>query len=77
MAEKLDEPKNTNPPVGKKKLPVLSKAERRKLWYEWKAAYPHVHWAMSEMIPGETFETTREARDWALSKDGKKHKIKW
>ena len=77
LAEKLDEPKNTNPPAGKSNLPVLSAADRRRLWYEWEAAYPHIRWALSEMIPGETFETTSEARDWALSKDGKKHRIKW
>ncbi len=78
LAESLDEPKNTTAPQGRKKSPVLSEEDRKKLWYEWKAAVPHVRWALSEIVPGETFDSTAEAKMF-VAEDGVKKKfgINW
>ncbi|MHC4933189.1 MAG: hypothetical protein ACYTGV_13475 [Planctomycetota bacterium] len=76
LAERLDEPKNTLPPQGRKKLPIPSEAEKRRKWEEWKSAFPSIQWAMSQIVPGETFESRGEAREWALT-EGKEHGISW
>jgi hypothetical protein len=72
LAEKLDEPKNTLK-VGETARP---ESYWRELWYEWKSNKPYVQWALSEIVPGETFETTDEARGWAET-EGRKHGIRW
>jgi hypothetical protein len=78
LAEKLDEPKNTAPPQSRKKTPILSEEERKKLWYEWKSAVPYVRWALSEIVPGETFETTLEAKMFVADNAAKKkYRIGW
>jgi len=72
LAEKLDEPKPKRPDD-----PLNPPASWwRERWFEWESAYPHVVWAMSELVPGETFETTKEAEGWAKS-EGAKYRIKW
>jgi ATP-dependent helicase YprA (DUF1998 family) len=76
LAERLDEPKNTLPPQGRKKLPIPSEAEKRRKWEEWKSAFPSVQWALNQLVPGETFESMDEAREWALT-EGKKYGISW
>ena len=78
LAEKLDEPKNTAPPQGRKKTPILSEEDRKKLCYEWKSAVPYVQWALSEIVPGETFDSTAEAKLF-VAEDGvkKKFRIDW
>ena len=76
LAERLDEPKNTLPPQGRKKMPIPSEAEKRRKWEEWKSAFPSIQWALSQLVLGETFESMDEAREWALT-EGKKHGISW
>jgi hypothetical protein len=72
LAEKLDEPKNTLK-VGETAPP---ESYWRELWYEWKSNRPHIQWALSEIVPGETFETREEAQGWAET-EGRKHGIRW
>ena len=72
LAERLDEPAPkrpddpTNPPA----------SYWRERWHEWETNVPHVRWAMSQLVPGETFESTREAKEWART-EGRKFGIKW
>ncbi|MHC4939700.1 MAG: HEAT repeat domain-containing protein [Planctomycetota bacterium] len=72
LAEELDEPmaKNPNDPSN----PPASWWEAR--WHAWKANEKAIHWALSQLVEGESFETTDEAKKWAKS-EGKKHGIEW
>jgi len=72
LAEQLDEPAPSN--VNDPNNPPASWWEAR--WKEWKANEKAVHWAISQLVEGETFETTIEAKNWA-EKHGKKHGIDW
>jgi hypothetical protein len=72
LAEELDEPRATNP--NDPDNPPASVWEQR--WKDWKENETAVHWALSQLVEGETFETTIEAKNWA-EKSGKKHKIEW
>ena len=72
LAEKLDfpKPKDVDDPNNP---PASWWAERYK---EWELTIPFTKWAINGLVPGETFDSTREAREWAQA-NGKKHKIKW
>lgn len=72
LAEKLDEPSySTNTPGV-----AMKESEKRRRWTRWNSNRPWVMWALSQLVPGETFETTGEAKEWALS-EGKDHGIGW
>jgi hypothetical protein len=72
LAEKLDEPHPANPndPTN----PPESYWKER--WMEWSTNVPHTRWALAQLVPGETFETTEEAKQWAET-EGKKHDVEW
>lgn len=72
LAEELDEPVATNP--NDPDNPPASWWEER--WKAWKANEKAVHWALSQLVEGETFETTLEAKKWAEA-HGKEHGIEW
>jgi hypothetical protein len=72
LAEKLDEPHPANP--NDPNNPPASYWRAR--WNEWNTNVPHTRWAISQLVPGETFESKKEAKDWAKS-EGKKHGIEW
>jgi len=72
LAEQLDEPIATNP--NDPNNPPASWWEER--WKEWKANEKAVHWALAQLVEGETFETTLEAKKWAEA-HGKEHGIEW
>jgi len=72
LAEELDEPHPTNP--NDPDNPPASWWEER--WKEWKENEKAIHWALSQMVPGESFETTVEAKEW-VAKHGKAHGIEW
>ena len=73
LAERLDKPEMSRPSGDKRAMPT---SHWKKIHDDWNAAKPHVVWALSQLVEGETFETADEARDWAIA-DGKKHGIKW
>lgn len=72
IAEKLDEPvaKNPNDPNN----PPASYWKER--WEEWNGNVAYTRWALAQIVPGETFELTAEAKEWA-EKHGKEHGIEW
>ena len=72
LAEKLDEPKSKSP--NDPKNPPASYWKAR--WHEWETNVIWTQWAISQLVEGETFESTVEARDWAKA-EGRKHGIKW
>jgi hypothetical protein len=72
LAEKLDQPKPAN--EADPNNPPESYWKER--WEEWDSNVPHTRWALAQLVPGETFETTAEAKLWAES-EGKEHGIEW
>ena len=72
LAERLDEPrpKNPNDPTN----PPESYWKER--WQEWDSNVPYTRWALSQLVEGETFELTAEAKEWA-EKHGREHGIEW
>jgi len=75
LAEKLDAPEaipendrnpGANPPA----------AYWKERWEEWNGNVPYTRWAISQIVEGETFETTAEAKQWAET-EGKKYGIDW
>jgi len=72
LAEKLDEPHPANP--NDPNNPPESYWKER--WMEWDSNVPYTRWAISQLVDGETFETTAEAKQWAESQ-GKEHGIEW
>lgn len=72
LAEKLDEPRPARPDDPKN--PPASWWRAR--WFEWQSNAPHVRWALSQLVEGETFETRAEAENWART-EGAKHGIEW
>jgi uncharacterized membrane protein YfbV (UPF0208 family) len=72
LAEKLDEPHSKNP--NDPNNPPESYWKER--WMEWEGNVPHTRWALSQLVEGETFELTAEAKEWA-EKHGKEHGIEW
>ncbi len=72
LAEKLDEPHAANP--NDPNNPPESWWKER--WMEWSGNVPYTRWALSQLVEGETFETTAEAKQWAEA-EGRKHDIEW
>jgi HEAT repeat protein len=72
LAEQLDEPVPANP--SSPSNPPASYWKEK--WEDWARNYHYVRWAISELVPGETFETTKEAQQWAEA-HGKEHAIEW
>lgn len=72
LAEKLDEPvpKNPNDPNNP---PAAYWRER---WMEWDTNVPYTRWAINQLVPGETFDLTAEAKQWAEN-HGREHGIEW
>jgi len=72
IAEKLDEPvsKSPNDPNN----PPASWWKER--WEEWNSNVAYTRWALAQLVQGETFELTAEAKEWA-EKHGKEHGIEW
>ncbi len=72
LAEHLDEPfpANPNSPTN----PPAAWWEAR--YKEWQSNVSFTRWAISQLIPDETFETESEAKQWAES-EGSKHGIEW
>ena len=75
LAEKLREPQaiaeNQNNPGAN---PPASYWKER--WEEWSSNVPYTRWALAQLVPGETFEVTDEAKQWAEA-HGKEHGIEW
>ena len=73
LAEKLDEPRSkavnspTNPPA----------SYWRERWHEWNTNKKWTKWAIAQLVEGETFDSTAEAKDWAKTAEARKHGIKW
>jgi len=74
LAENLDEPHSTLPPDDPRNPPASYWEEK---WKEWNSNRPYYRWALSQIVEGETFETTDEARMWAESEDGRERGITW
>ena len=72
LAEVLDEPAPKNPDDPNN--PPASYWKER--WHDWEKAVPFTRWALSQIVEGESFEATAEAKEWA-EKEGRKHGIKW
>jgi hypothetical protein len=72
LAERLDEPAPSNP--NDPNNPPESWWKER--WEEWNSNVPHTRWALAQIVPGETFEKTAEAKEWAET-EGRKHGIEW
>lgn len=72
LAEVLDEPKPLRPDDPRN--PPESYWKER--WYDWNEAVPYVRWALSQMVPGETFDQMEEAKQW-VENHGKEHGISW
>jgi hypothetical protein len=73
LAEKLDEPKSTLPVDDERNPPASWWKER---WEEWERNVPYTRWALSQIVPGETFVQTAEAKGWAEA-NGREHGIEW
>jgi hypothetical protein len=72
LAEELDEPHPANP--NDPNNPPESYWKER--WQEWNGNIPYTRWALSQIVAGETFEKTEEAKQWAET-EGKKYGIEW
>ncbi|MHC4549039.1 MAG: hypothetical protein ACYTEZ_09685 [Planctomycetota bacterium] len=72
LAEHLDEPiaKNPNDPTN----PPASWWKER--WLEWESNVKWTRWALGRLVPGETFDSEEEAKQWAETEGGK-HGIAW
>jgi hypothetical protein len=73
LAEALDEPRPTLPPDDPANPPASYWKAR---WEEWSHNVPYYRWAISQIVEGETFETTAEAKKWAET-HGEEHGIEW
>ncbi len=72
LAEELDEPRPGR--IDDPKNPPASWWKER--WEEWDSNLPYVKKALSELVPGETFDTRKEAEEWARV-EGRTHGIEW
>lgn len=72
LASHLDEPIPENPddPTN----PPASWWKER--WHEWESNVKYTRWALAQLVPGETFDSEEEAKQWALSRGGE-HGIEW
>jgi len=73
IAEKLDEPKSSMSPDDPRNPPASYWKER---WVEWAGNVYYTRWALKQIVEGESFESTKEAQQWAESM-GKDFGIKW
>lgn len=75
LAEKLEAPQ---PIPENDRNPGANPPESywKERWHEWNSNVPHTRWALAQMVEGETFETTAEAKQWAET-EGSKHGIEW
>ncbi|MHC4970879.1 MAG: hypothetical protein ACYTG3_00955 [Planctomycetota bacterium] len=76
LAELLEEPPRSMPAGPNGEVRVMPASYWQAIHDSWFANLPHVRWAMSQLVPGETFETKEEAREWAEA-EGRKHGIRW
>jgi len=76
LAELLAEPPRSLPPGRDGEPRKMPASYWQAIHDSWAANLPHARWALSQLVPGETFETKDEARQWAET-DGKKHGIRW
>ena len=76
LAELLAEPSRSLPPGRDGEPRKMPASYWQAIHDSWAANLPHVRWALSQIVPGETFETKEEARGWAES-EGRKHGIRW
>jgi HEAT repeat protein len=73
LAEQLDEPTGPANPSSPTNPPASYWKEK---WEDWARSIYYVRWAVNQLVPGETFETAKEAQDWAEA-HGKEHGIEW
>lgn len=73
LAEELDEPTGPANPNAPNNPPASYWKEK---WIEWSRNVYYTRWALSRIVPGETFETAQEAKMWA-EQEGRKHGIEW
>ncbi len=73
LAGKLDEPRAAS--VNSASNPPTSWWKAR--WHEWKSNVRWTKWAIAQLVEGETFDSKKEAEDWARSAEARKHGIKW
>jgi hypothetical protein len=76
LAELLEEPPSSMPAGRDGESRPMPASYWQAIHDAWYANLPHVRWALSQLVPGETFETKEEARDWAEA-EGRKHGIRW
>jgi hypothetical protein len=72
LADRLEAPRPAR--VDDPKNPPASYWRAR--WEEFQSNAPYIRWALGQLVPGESFETRKEAEDWART-EGAKHGIKW
>ena len=72
LASNLDEPIPENPddPTN----PPASWWKER--WMEWDSNVAYTRWALTQLVPGESFDSEAEAKQWAQSQ-GSEHGIEW
>lgn len=73
LAEHLDEPTGPSNPNDPSNPPA---SYWKKKWMDWATNVYYTRWAISQLVPGETFETKSEAQLWA-EKHGADHGIEW
>ena len=73
LAENLDEPTGAANPDDPSNPPASYWKEK---WMDWARNIYYTRWAINQLVPGETFETTKEAKDWAET-EGREHGIEW
>jgi hypothetical protein len=76
LAELLEEPSRSMPAGPSGEVRLMPASYWQAIHDSWFANLPHARWALSELVPGETFETREEAREWAEA-EGKRHGIRW
>lgn len=76
LAEMLAEPSRSLPPGPSGEVRKMPDSYWQAIHDSWAANLPHVRWALTQLVPGETFETKDEARQWAET-EGRKHGIRW
>lgn len=72
LASHLDEPIAENPDDPNN--PPASWWKER--WTEWNSNVRYTRWALARIVPGETFDSEEEAKQWALG-EGREHGIEW
>lgn len=73
LAENLDEPQSMANPNDPTNPPASYWKEK---WEDWARNVYYVRWAINQLVPGETFETSKEAKQWA-EEHGRDHGIEW